>query len=329
MSRKNVFLYDIDVPEVVQKKADAAFSMIRTERENTMKEEKKSYRTRRMAGILTGAAACAAVMVLAGYFVWNQRAVDIARNEPEGIPVDEEKEENDLLSAIDNMFTLQVRAAELEEGQPVPLVDNAQLSGNDSQISGDQANSWVLGGTEDGGVYYCIQFPLSCTGNNIEKITYSINNGAFQIVQPEGESIIIDGKLYDGELNAGQIGGGWDDESGLPLRDWEILFYQSFTVDYQRQTDEYTWINICNELSGEREVHQMIWGEGNSLEEMNQGMQRLFDNTVITCTVYYTDGTSQSADVLVNSKVMACAEAGAEVEEDPDREEIFITFELQ
>ncbi len=41
MSRKNVFLYDIDVPEVVQEKAEAAFSMIRKYDERTKKKEKE------------------------------------------------------------------------------------------------------------------------------------------------------------------------------------------------------------------------------------------------------------------------------------------------
>ena len=58
-------------------------------------------------------------------------------------------------------------------------------------------------------------------------------------------------------------------------------------------------------------------------------MQGMLDNTIITCTVQYEDGTTQSADILVTSRIMTCAEAGAEVKEDPNREEIFITFELQ
>lgn len=47
MSRKNVFLYDIDVPEIVQEKAEIAFSMIRTEGENTMKEQRKEQKKKR------------------------------------------------------------------------------------------------------------------------------------------------------------------------------------------------------------------------------------------------------------------------------------------
>ena len=347
MSRKNVFLYDIDVPEVVQEKAEAAFSMIRTEGENNMKNDadnnKKSGRKTRMKKrnvrakqVLTGLAVCAAAVALAVCLKAYRNPVqtDIAESETgaEDIFAEEEQEGENLLSVIDNMFTLQVRAAELEEGQPVPLVDNAQPSGNDSQINGRQAESWVMGGTDEGDLDYCINLPLSCTGNNIEKVTYSINQGAFQIVQPEGESILIDGQRYQGDINAGNvgmIGGNFDEETGTASHNYETVFYQSFTLDYRKQTDEYTWINICNHLSGETELQHMIWGEEDNLEEMNRGIQGMLGNTVITCTVQYRDGTTQSADILVSSRIMTCEEAGAEIKDDPDREELFITFELQ
>lgn len=343
MSRKNVFLYDIDVPEIVQEKAEIAFSMIRTEGENTMKEQRKEQKKkkegkssgkRQLMGILT-AAACAAVVAAAIGLkgLWSQSVADVAENDAgvEGIPVGEEKEEN-FLDVIDNMFTLQVYAAEMEEGQPVPLIDNSPLSDNDSRIDGRQSDSWVLGGTEDGEIDYCIHMPLSCTGNNIKKVTYSINQGAFQIVQPEEESIIIDGQLYSGGINAentGQIGGDYDEETGQASQNYETVFYQSFTLDFQKQSDEYTWINICNILSGRTDIEDKIWGEEKGLEEMNQGIQQMLDNTVITCTVEYQDGSTQSADILVSSRIMTCAEAGVEPKEDPHQEEIFITFELQ
>lgn len=148
-------------------------------------------------------------------------------------------------------------------------------------------------------------------------------------MQPLDESIIVDGQPYNGALNVGQIGGTWNEETGEEERPCEVLLYQSFTVDYQRQTGEDTWINICNELSGRKDLCDLIWGEENTLEEVNQGMQGMFENTVITCTVHYTDGTTQTADILVNSRIMTCAEAGVEAKEDPDRKESFITFERQ
>lgn len=170
MGRKNVFLYDIDVPEIVQEKAEDAFSMIRAEGENRMKEQrtdkknsKKMHKKNYTVGIILGAAACAAVIIMTGRFVWNRDAVEIAEAEPE-------EGGNDLLSAIDNMFTLQVRAAELEEGQPVPLVDNAPSSDNDSQISGNQASSWVLAVQRTAVWIIVFSFPYRARGTILRRL---------------------------------------------------------------------------------------------------------------------------------------------------------------
>ena len=68
------------------------------------------------------------------------------------------------------------------------------------------------------------------------------------------------------------------------------------------------------------------------LESFNSGLQKLLDNTVITCTVWYTDNTSQSVDIKVGSRIMTYREAGepeASVKGDPDEETVYITFELQ
>ena len=51
MSRKNVFLYDIDVPEIVQEKAEIAFSMIQAEGENIMKEQKTDKNLKRQKNL--------------------------------------------------------------------------------------------------------------------------------------------------------------------------------------------------------------------------------------------------------------------------------------
>ena len=227
--------------------------------------------------------------------------------------------------ATEETFTLEIMGAELEKDKPVQLVSDS------SMIAGKYAGDWMIEGTEGSGVSYCINVPFICRGNNIKNVTYSINNGAFQIVQPTGKSIIADGQLYDGELNTGSIGG-YDDESidGTPVSvpAYETVLYRSFTLDYQKQSDEKTWINICNECPDNGELESLIFGY-TTLENKNLGMQKMLDHTVITCTVNYTDGTSKSADVLVNSCIMTCAEAGAEIKDDPNREEIFITFELQ
>lgn len=353
MAKKNIFLYDVDIPEIVQDKAEEAFSTIITERKSTMKKW-----NRKVTKIMAAAAACAVIAVTANVIavrsgrgnIGDQEITENNLNGPgieiadsssgvSDISAQETAEGKDAgeLSAFDKMFTLYVKAAEADEqqsgedqtedeqskqlsvGKPIPL------------LSADKANSWVLGGDDEHGnvVDYCISMPFTCVGDHIEKVTYSINNGAFQIVQPENETIIVDGQLYEGELNTGMIGGDYNEENGgLPSRPFETVLYRSFTLDYSRQSDVYTWINICNNRSVSEDIFDALWGDGKSLEDMNQGMQQMLDNTVITCTVEYSDHTSQAVDIRVGSKIMSCAEAGEEPKYEGEQS-VYVTFELQ
>ncbi|MBD5474503.1 MAG: hypothetical protein HDR17_00720 [Lachnospiraceae bacterium] len=368
MAKKDIFLYDVDIPEIVQDKAEEAFSIIIAERKSVMEtnkvkdgstnEGRNIKRNRKITKIIAAAAACAAIILTANVIVGRSERSNMGDQEITGITSNDSGIESadaslgvsditrqetvdgkgeGVLSAIDKMFTLHVRAAEadgeqngegqtgdeqstqLVAGQPVPL------------LSSDRAHSWVLGGNglDASAVDYCISMPFTCVGDHIEKVTYSINNGAFQIVQPENETIIIDGQLYEGELNTGMIGGDYNEENdGLPSRPFETVLYRSFTLDYNRQSDEYTWINICNNRSVSKDIYDAIWGDGKSLEEMNSGMQQMLDNTVITCTVQYSDNTSQSVDINVNSRIMSCVEAGEEPKYEGERS-VYFTFELQ
>lgn len=355
MAKKNIFLYDVDIPEVVQDKAEEAFSSILAERESAMEKntDKKRKRNRKLAKMMAAAAACAVIVLTANAFTARLGFGDVEEQETaeenlsaSGTETDMSAGESDMAaqetdtgapSVFDKMFTLYVKAAETDGKQSgeerTQDGQSTQLSVGKSVplLSSDKANSWVLGGDDvDGSVVdYCISMPFTCVGEHIEKITYSINNGAFQIVQPEDESIIVDGQLYEGELNTGSIGGDYDEENGgLPSRPFETVLYRSFTLDYNRQTDEDTWINICNNRSVDKEVFDAIWGEGKSLEDMNHGIQQMLDNTVITCTVQYADHTSQAVTIKVDSKIMSCAEAGEEPKYEGE-ESVYVTFELQ
>lgn len=355
MAKKNIFLYDVDIPEAVQDKAEEAFLRILAERESAMEKnsDKKRKQNRRLTKILAAAAACAVIVLTANVFTGSLGRGDVGEQETAeknlsdsgaetdmsagGSDMAEQETDTGAPSALDKMFTLYVKAAEADgkqsgeertgDGQATQLSVGKSVP----LLSSDKANSWVLGGDDVNGnvVDYCISMPFTCVGDHIEKITYSINNGAFQIVQPENASIIIDGQLYEGELNTGSIGGDYDEENGgLPSKPFETVLYRSFTLDYNRQTDEDTWINICNNRSVSKEVFDALWGEGKSLEDMNHGIQQMLDNTVITCTVQYSDQTSQTVTIKVGSKVMSCAEAGEESKYEGE-ESVYVTFELQ
>ncbi|MCM1145859.1 MAG: hypothetical protein NC318_03615 [Blautia sp.] len=310
MGKDNVFLYDIDVPEVVLKKMDAAFLTIKEEGEHTMKRERNNSKK----SIYAIAAACVVLMLLSSIMVKMMKNEDSL--------VAGEMVDSEDFSVTENTFTLKVMSSELEKNQPVQMISDGSV------LPQKYAGSWVVEEIEEGGVAFCINVPFTCQGNGIESVTYSINQGAFQIVQPKGSSIIIDGQPYDGELNTGIIGGDDNlDTEEEASRTFETALYQSFTLDYQKQAAEDTWINICNVCPDNGELKTLIFQ--NTLENTNTGYQKMLNHTVITCTVNYADGTSKSEDVLVGSCIMTCAEAGAEGKEDPDREELFITFELQ
>lgn len=285
MSKTNIFLKDIEVPEIVQKKADKAFLSIQTEGKKTMKK-----------GYYKVMAAAACVVLVAAVWVTNGISNRFGSDSQVKDNSDEwensDNSVNSVLSELDRMFTLRVQAAELEAGKPVPLFP----SGN--------SRSYVLGAV-DGEMSYCINVPLTCEGEGIESVTYSINKGAFQIVQPENEDerIIVSGQPYGEKMGTGWIGGDYDEENnGLPSRPYEAVLYKSFTLDYGRQSDEYTWINICSACPYDEEIFNLIWGEGTAFGDESSGINKLLDHTVITCTVHYADGTEQSADIQVGSQ---------------------------
>lgn len=396
MKKDNMFLEDVRLPEIVQRKADIAFLAIQTERsarmnkitENGQNMETettnhigniphsltehaqeigtgRASRTRktphglagkRTARRLIAAAACAAVLLVSGSMAGPLKSVLWRSDSGQKEPAPNGTEDNTALQAveqIDRMFTLQVMAAgagegeavPLKEGHPIPLITNSS-----------KADSWVLCDDDNGNtVNYCINIPqITCEGDDIQSITYSINRGAFQIVQPTaGESIILDGQAYDGELNTGSIGGHYEDDENAkeagnpgstdsdirpedgPQEDpYEFLLYHSFTVDYQKQSDENTWINFCNVLPDSSDISQLIWKEGATEEDQLQAMQKMLDQTTITCTVNYTDQTSQSVDIKVGSRLMTRREAGEPLDpgmspEELEEQTVVITFEQQ
>lgn len=70
MMRENIFLEDIEIPEIVQEKADIAFSAVKMEgmcRENMKKENQTIKRKEKRMGSVAAAAACVAVVVTAGF----------------------------------------------------------------------------------------------------------------------------------------------------------------------------------------------------------------------------------------------------------------------
>ncbi len=71
MSKISVFMKDVEVPEIVQEKAEAAFSRIKTEGEINMSKAEKTRKNKRIVKPMITAAACAVLLMAAGFMNWH------------------------------------------------------------------------------------------------------------------------------------------------------------------------------------------------------------------------------------------------------------------
>lgn len=222
----------------------------------------------------------------------------------------------------DRAFTLTAYAAELEPEREVPVViDNSQ--------------GWVLTGDEGGdGVSYCIGTLFRCEGEDIDHITYSINRGAFQIVEQPQKSIILDAKDAGEKLNPGILGGTDEGERTEPDR---VRYVTEYTLAYGAQKNDTTWISVCGSREGAG-LFSAIWpkdGTDRPQPDVEAGIYtQLLDGVEITCTVYFADGTSASRVITGAGKVMTPEEtgidgSGEDAAVSPDTKRAFFVFGLK
>ena len=241
--------------------------------EDTDIQIKKKVRSNSMKHTfkICAAAACAALIAAAGI-----GSSSYLSNQPEPVS----NSEASVLTG-DNFFTLKVNAEELEKEKGVPV------------DFGATNKSYSLGGREsDDLVSYSIATGFNCEGNGIESITYSINKGAFQIVENPNASIITNGKRYEGTLQVGQVGDGETTN-----------YYTEYTLNYDAQSNDTTNINICGEVV-DSYVYNEVFGSVENPENYNpetvaNGYTDMMKDVEITCTVHYTDGTSASENIRI------------------------------
>lgn len=349
MKEKERILFDenIEIPDIVSKKAEIAFLQIRQsqERENdmgkNMEYEQRSTK-KRHTGVKTAVAAAAAFAVLVavsgavggvpGQHAHTDGAPDI--DLADASPAVDGASDTDLADAspatdiaaaetetIEKTFALALKEAkdgqtrELETGKPVA-------------IKPDVASSWVICGDEESSHYsYCLGLPVVCEGEDIDSVTYSINQGAFEIIEAKGASIVTDMKKYDGIINAGSIGGGTDEATGEQM-DATEAYCTEFTLDYGRQSSETTWINMVrDQIFLTDDDADAVFGGGKDVEKRCAAMQKLIDGLSVTCTVYFADGTEQTAQLEINAVMGTAKELGIENAVDPDAEDVFFVFE--
>lgn len=302
---------EIEIPETVQKKADFAFSKIKNERvinmeqniSNNQDSQKKAKRGKMIRRTCAAVAACAALVVAAGSWHAGQPV------EPSEFAAQDGEKHSETIS---KPFMLTAKAA--ETGERIEMTKGKPVA-----IATEAADSWVLGGNEDGTWAYCINLPFQCEGENIDSVSYSINRGAFQVVELEGTSIIVSGKEAAEPVDGGQIGGGYDEakDEAIPTT---VNYYTEYTLDYERQESDATWINMVRDDIKFSDL-DLLWRENKSDEDVEKVFDELFGDVMITCTLHFTDGTSETIEIEPGVIVTTATKNGEEYRE------VNLTFE--
>lgn len=297
----NILEVDIVVPDIVQKRAEEAYSQIKERGEtgnmnknNIISIGMKSNRKQKIIKTLAAVCACAALFIVVGKLSIFSTFNEVPETNNAETQIESIKGDDDLIHALENMFTLKAYAAEHPEAD-----ENGYVSLNDNNILVEENGlGSVLCEGEDGFVSYCIGTDFLCEGENIESITYSINGAAFQVVERPNASILIAKEPYGKNLNTGTCGGEDSDTLDNPIS--VRGFYKSITLSYDNQMNDYTWINICNETEY---CWDFLYGEGMTLEERVSAIEEMMKDVEILCTVQYTDGTTDDARITVGGGV--------------------------
>lgn len=261
----------------------------------TKKEERNM---KKLIKPVVAAAACAAILL--GYTVSGNMAV---------------KENSSQQNAQDDhSFTMMVNAEELKEDRPVLT------------YSGDELESgWAMCGEEDNTVSYSLATDFACEGENIKTITYRINNGAFQIIKPEGVKLEDNGISMNETEELGNVmmlpvgnfpKGVFGDESLSDEKQEESENVDGYgaveyTLDYENQKPENIVFNICGKKKM-GDAYNKIFGEYRTVEEEKAGRDELLGDIVITCTATFTDGTTASREIVMENKIMTPKEVESE-----------------
>lgn len=195
------------------------------------------------------------------------------------------------LETVSDVFIVKAYAQELTSDNEVPIT-----------VGAESISSGICGSEKDGHVSYCINLPLTCEGENIKSITYSINKGCFQIIEPADKTYLLDYIEHAENMEFGKCGGLGDEkvDSALWPKEKE-LYLDSFTVDYNNQVGEDFWINIGNVVPN---MYDVIWGEKDSMEEEVEACNKLLSDVEINITVTFEDGTQSSKVIGLENKIV-------------------------
>lgn len=300
--RQNIFEKDIEVPPVVQEKADAAFSKIRMEgldimRRNTGEREvlKNKKKTNRIIKPMAAIAACAALVVAVSAAGGNTADgnQDLAASGNE----ETAEQEKNIFDAFSD-FTLTACAA-----------------GQSAVQAGEEEGKILLTdiGMSDGG-YTGMMFRIQ--GDGIENVILSINKGELYTATAEETT----DKALESWLEAGG-----PDEDGNPDTHTMLMTHEpeaGADKNAPRKITLYHCAKGGKEITGKYEeetyygfyvpdgVMTAASDRGDLATAYREALLYTFDGSDLTVTVTYTDGSTRSKEYGLSVKKLAQDENG-------------------
>ncbi|MCH5251816.1 MAG: hypothetical protein J1F22_02475 [Lachnospiraceae bacterium] len=236
------------------------------------------------------------------------------------IPMLQRKQSDTVATATDNYFVVTAYAKELTKTGKVFPDKYSSLSGAECGTKGKE-------------ISFAFGFPLKCKGKNIDTITYQIKNGAFQISNPKGKSVVVAGEKVKKGLNVPGSSKESEEKEKLTY-EWEQ--YKSFTVKYDNQINNKTCIDVVDtsdiwseeKLSQYKSFRDSIIDR--SLEEDKKIRDFLTKDMGITCTVTYKDGSKETKNIGIFNEIKRPSEVLSEkVPAEKDQKTVITYFNLQ
>ena len=290
--------------------------------EIVVKKARRNYHMNRIVKIGVSAVACAALIIVgnatAGHYMTHTNQT-----------------EQGEVTVEENPFVICAQAAELTRDNPVYI---------------KEAVSDTFGfryGDNEGKAGFIMEMPLSVKGDKIKSVTYSIKNGFFEVVDKEkGDSTIIDSSAYEGapssfvtveETEKGKsmtlyaVGEATEEDREARVNQ-KVL--SSYTVAYDKQISDNMVINICGDSVLTEKEMKALHGSADPQETADM-YNKMFGDTVITCTVTFADGTTQEQKIGIGGAVLTYEQMGqladqpAESPEDTSQEQAFLKLQLK
>lgn len=220
-------------------------------------------------------------------------------------------------SGSKNNFVLNVSAAEI--GRKVANSDKTDTKGSKVTIG---TSGYLVSQGDDKSWHYDFTLPVTCKGNNIDEITYTVNRGSITLYA---------GSTLDSEKN---------DKVTT-----EIADKKSETVSYKDlPKDKLVSLDIYGDSSSLSKSEQQILDKGfipqADMKQYKNAIDTLLKDLKVTVKAKFNDGTTEEETIDVNSKLCTSEELSDDGQRDDDimlyndnldsdEDDVYLSFEVE